>query len=251
MAIDSTTPASPGSGLKTALDTIVAPNEAFSELRVSPTWLWAFVISAILMIAGYILERPATVHASIGMIQHMLATSPFMTNLSEAQRATMLAGAAHPTALAAALGAIQLLAVSLIAALLNAVFLLAGNAVGRGTGTFKSLWCGSVHITIPTFGLMTLITGIITMAVGADHYNSINDLLGAIPNLGMLAPGLAGLGGSFLHTINVFVLWGLALNIVMMRATARVSGPVAWIAPLLITLVGALSSAAFAHAFGG
>ena len=42
------------SGLKTALDTIVSPKEAFESIRVAPTWGWAIVI-AVSCICGTIL----------------------------------------------------------------------------------------------------------------------------------------------------------------------------------------------------
>ncbi|MHB8146745.1 MAG: hypothetical protein ACYDGM_05695 [Vulcanimicrobiaceae bacterium] len=251
MAIDSSVSSKPSNGLKTALDIIIAPNEALSAIRVAPTWAWAFGIAAILSIIGYILARPAALHGAVGTIQHMLATSPLMTNLSDAQRQQMIANAEHPSAIATASNLISSLGTILIAALINAVVLLAANAVGRGTATFKMLWSGSVHIAIPSLALGTLVTGIITTAIGADHFNSISDMLAAIPNLGMIVPGLTGFAAAFLRSITVFALWGMALNIMMMRTTARVTGPIAWIAPVIITLFGAFTGAAFAHAFGG
>ncbi len=35
-------------GLKTALDTIVAPKDAFESLRSAPTWGWAFLLALVL-----------------------------------------------------------------------------------------------------------------------------------------------------------------------------------------------------------
>ena len=35
-------------GLKTALDMIIAPKEAFEQLRVAPTWGWALLILLVL-----------------------------------------------------------------------------------------------------------------------------------------------------------------------------------------------------------
>jgi len=42
-------------GLKTAIDTIIAPKEAFEAIRNAPTWFWALAISIVItMIGGYL-----------------------------------------------------------------------------------------------------------------------------------------------------------------------------------------------------
>ena len=51
-------------GLKTALDTIIAPKEAFETLRVAPTWGWAFALTLVLYAIGTYLLTPALVHAN-------------------------------------------------------------------------------------------------------------------------------------------------------------------------------------------
>ena len=67
------------SGLKTVLDIIVAPKDAFESLRTNPVWGWALLVTLVLMIVGYFLEQPASQHASYGTLQHALATSPLYT----------------------------------------------------------------------------------------------------------------------------------------------------------------------------
>ena len=65
MAIDSTeTPKA--NGLKTAIDIVIAPKEAFESLRVSPTWGWAFLITTVLAIAAFFVMMPASLHGMAG-----------------------------------------------------------------------------------------------------------------------------------------------------------------------------------------
>ncbi len=71
-----------------------------------------------------------------------------------------------------------------IAVLLNTVFMLIGNAIGRGSADFKRLWCGSMNIAVPTIGLSAVILGVIMMLRGADSFNTTLDTMRAIPSLG-------------------------------------------------------------------
>ncbi|HEU5479666.1 MAG TPA: hypothetical protein VFU90_07515, partial [Candidatus Tumulicola sp.] len=49
-------------GLKTALDTIISPKEAFEQLRVAPTWGWALLLTIVLYAFASYLLTPAIVH---------------------------------------------------------------------------------------------------------------------------------------------------------------------------------------------
>jgi hypothetical protein len=237
--------------MKTVIDIIVAPKDAFESLRENPIWGWTLLATVVLMIIGYFLQLPATEHASYGTMQHALATSPLYSTLTDEQKARVLARVAHPPAYQAALGIASIVIVLLVAALLNAVILLAGNALAHGASDFKRLFAGSMAITVPSFGLYSLVLGIILRVLGADHFATIADIYRAVPGLALLVPGATGKLGAFLAGIQIFSLWGCGLNILMMHVLAGVRNVVAWLFPLLILLGAALLQAGTSGLYGG
>jgi hypothetical protein len=237
--------------MKTAIDIVISPKDAFESLRESPVWGWTLLATLVLMIIGYFLQLPATEHASYGTMQHALATSPLYATLTDEQKARVLERVAHPPAYQAALGIGSIVIILFVAALLNSVILLAGSALARGTGDFKHLFAGSMAITVPSFGLYSLVLGIILRVLGADHFATIADIYRAMPGLALLAPGATGKLGAFLGGIQIFSLWGCGLNILMMRVLAGVRNAVAWIVPLLILIGAALLQAGTSGLYGG
>lgn len=237
MELDS--PAPPASGLKTALDVVIAPKDAFVQLRSAPTWGWALLIAALLLIAGYFLQRPAQLHAAVGTTQHMMATNSIFSNMTDAQKQKAIDQAGHPSPIQTVLGLIFTPVTLLVAVLCNSVVLLVGNALARGKADFLRLWAGSMNVAIPTFGINYVVVGVMCLVLGADHFQTGADIIRLAPNVAMLAPGVTGFLGGFLVGINVFTLWGFALNVAMMRVMAGVNGAAAWIAPLVVLLGGA------------
>jgi Yip1 domain len=243
--------ASKAGGLKTVIDIIVAPKDAFESLRPNPIWGWAFLAAFVLMIVGYFLQQPATQHASLGSMQHALATSPLYSTLTDEQKQRILARVAHPPAYQTALGIGGVVASLFVATLLNAVILLAASSLARGTGDFKHLFAGSMHIAVPSFGLYSLVLGIICRILGADHFATIADMGRAVPSLALVASGATGKLEAFLAGVQIFSLWGCGLNIVMMRTLAGVRNALAWLVPLLILIGAALLAATASGLYGG
>lgn len=237
--------------MKTVIDIIVSPKDAFESLRENPVWGWALLATIVLMIVGYFLQQPATEHASYGSMQHALATNPLYATLSDEQKQRVLARVAHPPAYQSALGIATIAIVIFIATLFNALILLAANALGRGDGDFKHLFAGSMAIAIPSLGLYSLVLGIICRVLGAEHFTTVADMYRAVPSLALLAPGLAGRPAAFLAGIQIFSLWGCGLNIVMMRVLAGVRNVLSWVVPLLILIGAALLQASFSGLYGG
>jgi hypothetical protein len=237
--------------MKTAIDIIISPKDAFESLREKPVWGWTLLATLVLMIIGYFLQLPATEHASYGTMQHALATSPLYSTLTDEQKARVLERVAHPPAYQAALGIGSIVIILFVASLLNSVILLAGSALARGSGDFKHLFAGSMAITVPSFGLYSLVLGIILRVLGADHFATIADIYRAVPGLALLAPGATGKLGAFLGGIQIFSLWGCGLNILMMQILAGVRNAVAWLVPLLILIGAALLQAGTSGLYGG
>jgi Yip1 domain len=237
--------------MKTVIDIIVAPKDAFESLRENPVWGWTLLATVVLMIIGYFLQLPATEHASYGTMQHALATSSLYSTMTDEQKARVLARVAHPPAYQAALGIASIVIVLFVAALLNAAILLAGSALARGSGDFKHLFAGSMAITVPSFGLYSLVLGIILRVLGPDHFATIADIYRAVPGLALLVSGASGKLAAFLAGIQIFSLWGCGLNIVMMQVLAGVRNAVAWLVPLLILIGAALLQAGTSGLYGG
>jgi len=237
--------ASKGDGLKTAFDTVVAPKDAFERLRSRPTWGWACLIAIVLLVGGYALQRPAQLHAAIGTLQHMMATNSFFSSLTDAQKQRAIENASHPAAVQTALGYAGVLVSLFIAVLINSVVLLIANVAARGSADF------SMNVAVPTFGLNYVVLGIICLALGADHFQTTGDVVRALPGVATIFPEVRGPLGGFLMGINVFTLWGFALNVTMMRVLAGVRGAAGWIAPLVVLLGGAAIIAASSNFYGG
>ena len=246
-----TSEAPKGSGLKTSIDILIAPKDAFEELRVVPTWGWALSVTLVLMVIGYFLTQPAAEHASLGTLTHALATNPLYTNLSDEQKKQMLERVAHPPAYQTALGLISLVLVLFISTLLNAIILLAGNAIAHGRADFKRLFAGSMNIAVPAMGLYSVTLGVICRVLGAEHFAMTTDVLRAILGLALLAPDATGKLATFLAGIHIFTLWGCGLNVAMMRITAGVKNALSWGFPLLILIAGAALQAAASVFSGG
>lgn len=239
------------SGLKTVVDIIAAPKDAFESLRTNPVWGWALLVALALMIAGFLLEQPASQHASYGSMQHALATNPLYATLSDEQKQRILARVAHPPAYQVVLGIGGVVISLFIATLLNAVILLAASGLARGRGDFKHLFAGSMNIAVPSLGLFAVVLGIICRMLGADHFATIADIYRAMPSLALLVPAATGKLGAFLGGIQLFSLWGCGLNILMMRILAGVRNALAWVVPLLILIGAALLQAGVSGVFGG
>lgn len=182
-----TSEAPKGSGLKTAIDILAAPKDAFEALRVVPTWGWALILALTLTVIGFFLQQPAVQHASLGTLAHAFATNPLYTNLTDDQKKEMLERAAHPPAYQTALGLIGLVLVLFVSTLLNAVILLAANAIAHGKADFKRLFAGSMNIAVPTIALYSITLGVICRILGAEHFATMGDVLRTTPGLALLA----------------------------------------------------------------
>ena len=226
--------ASKANGISTVVNTIAAPNEAFDTLAVAPTWGWALVIAIVLMLVGVFLEAPAARHTAVATMQHMLQTNPYFASQSAEQKQKIMENAGKPNAFSYIMPVVILF----IAALFNTIFMLIGNAAGKGRATFKTLWAGSMNIAVPTIGLSMLVTGIITMLRGADSFNSQGDLARAVPGLGMIAPHTVPAIGGFLAGVTLFTLWGAFLNSTMLQRIGKVSPGIAWTFAVIVLLLG-------------
>ncbi|MGB8798836.1 MAG: hypothetical protein WCC70_14930 [Candidatus Aquilonibacter sp.] len=230
-------------GGRTALDTVVAPRHAFESIRNEPKWYLAFLILITLFTIGYILQRPASEHASLRSLRHMLATNAMLANLTDSQRSEILEKAQHHDSGSNIARALMEIVGVAVALLLDALLLFAAVSVSHGSPRFSIAWAASVNIGIATIGLSSLVLGAIAALRGPDSFAASIDLARAIPSLGMFLPGVTGGAAAFFTTLNVFVLWGLFLNAQALRWACNVRGSIVWIGPVAVTLLLALISA--------
>lgn len=219
MALE-TTPAPKANGLKTLLDTIVAPKEAFESIAAAPTWGWALAVSIILVVAANFLMGPAFAHGMTGDMAKQAATNPQLAQMSDEQRA----GFAKMMTMVIPLFSIVMVPIIL---LIQAVIFLIFNAIGRGQAGFGKLWATACNICI-IFALSQIVAAIITIVRGPDSFPTSASIQQALPSLALLAPGAGPKLAAFLATINPFVIWSIVLDAVALTIVARLSKGVAW-----------------------
>jgi hypothetical protein len=233
-------------GLTTVINTIVSPKEAFETIRNAPTWGWAFIIAAVLYVIAAWLMLPASHHVGEAMVTHMTQSGRLAAALSDAQKQQMIQQAAHPGAIKDLTNIIFGIVMIFIAAVLNTLLMLLAKVIGKGDGTFKTLWCGSMNVLVPSFAIGQIVLAIIVVLRGPDAFNSLVELYRALPGLGTLTPSLTGFAGGFFAAISVFAIWGLILNANMVRVVGKASAGVAWTFAIIITILQSLALGAMA-----
>jgi Yip1 domain len=236
MALESTeTPKA--NGLKTAIDIVIAPKEAFEALRVSPTWGWAFLITTVLAVVAYFVMMPASLHGMAGDI----AKNPQFQQLppDQLQKTTEMSKAFFP------IGAVALPIVLLFFSLIEALIMLLFNALGRGSGTFKTLWASSVNIGI-IYGISQIVGMAVVLLRGVDSFSSMTEVQQAVPSLALLVPSGGVKLVAFLATVTPFSIWSVVLVAMTMTIVARVPKVQAWLAAILCWVLPALLAVVFA-----
>lgn len=238
-----------GNGIKPILDTIISPKEAFESLRERPSWAIAFLILLVFMLIGYEMQRPAALHAAVGTTQHMLATSSFFSSMTDAQKQQILDKAQHPDASSAFTGPLFVLIAVLIGVFVNTLILWITGKSGSGNAKFSSYWAASICNAVASQGIASIVLGFICLLRGPDSFNLSSDILKALPSIGTIAP-VGGYLGAILSSLSIFALWGLFLNMQILRWTGEVKGATVWIVPGLITALSVLLSGYFLNAAG-
>jgi Yip1 domain len=234
-------PAPKGSGLKNAVDIVIAPKEALEQIRVAPTWGWAYLIAVVICVAVYYAYLPVTQHAMAGDFAKQVATNPQLAALTPEQQQTQLGVLMKLSPFFSLFTPIAIL----IFVLIQTVIMLIFNAAGRGKANFGTLWASSINISI-IYALGQIVQAVVAVVRGPDAFNSASELQRAIPSLALVAPNAGIKLVAFLGTINPFNLWSAFLVVMAMTIVARVPKVQAWLAGILSFLVPALLAVAFA-----
>lgn len=206
-------------GLSTVLDVVTAPVKAFETLRAVPMWGWAYIITAVLCMIGQYLGAPAVAHAIQAGWPAQIAANPKLAAMTPEQQ---------QQGLKFALVAVQwawlfVPVIALGAALLETVIMMIFKAVGRGDATFKQLWCAAMNTLVVSFGLYSIVNGLVVMVRGPQTFNSTIDTIRAMPSLAWLVPAVNVKLAAFLAAFNVIAIWGAVLLVIAMMYVARVS----------------------------
>lgn len=230
------------SGLKTVLDTIVSPKEAFESIRLVPTWGWALAITIVLSALGSFLMVPAFQHAFAAGWPDMVAKEPKMAQMTTEQQQAMLGMQLKIFNFAWLFSIVVVPVICLVEALVMLVF----NAMGRGQGTFGKYFAASCNIAVPSAGLSSIVTAIIVTLRGPASFQNLSAVTTSLPSLAMFAPAGNPKLTALLATVNPFTLWGVALSIAAMLIVGRVPKLQAWLAGIVLFVVPALLATAFA-----
>ena len=228
-------------GLRTALDVIAAPAEAFERLRVAPTWGWALLIAIVLYAAAGFLMTGALTHATAADWPHQIAANPRLAAQTPEQQQRALDIGLAITRWLWIFTPIFIV----IAIFIQSIVMLIFKAAGRGDASYGKLWAAAANIAVPAIGLNALVTAAIVLARGPQSFNAPSDLQMALPSLGTLVPQAPVKLHAFLAAINPFTLWNCGLTIAAMAILARVGRGWAW----TTGIVGLLVAAGFVAAF--
>jgi hypothetical protein len=231
------------SGLANVVDIIIAPNAAFERLRIVPTWGWAFLVAALLGVAGTLMSAPATQHALQLSLPAQLAADPGIAKLPPDQQQQAIQRALSVTKVITQFSWLFIPVILLLIALIQALFMTVANAMGGGDGSFKKYYALSMTVAVVGTGIGSLALGIIVTLRGASSFETPAAVQAALPSLALLAPGLKGAWAGFLGALNIFYLWATALLALGMIRVGRVSPPVAWAVAVLLLLITACFAA--------
>lgn len=233
MAVDSQAPQA--NALKTVLDTMIAPKEAFESIRIVPTWGWALAIAIVLSAVGSYLMVPAFQHAFAASWPEMVSKSPRLAQLTPQQQQIQLA----VTQKFFGFSWIVIFFAVPILVLINAVVMLIFDKLGKGEGTFAQYFAAASNIAVPA-ALGSIIAAIIVMIRGVASFNSVPAVQNAVPTLALLAPGGSPKLVAFLSVFTPFSIWATVLVAVAMMTIGRTPKLQAWLAAVLLIVVPAL-----------
>lgn len=234
----SDTPTVQRPGLSNVVDIIIAPGAAFARIREIPTWGWALLAASVLGIAGALLALPASLHALEVSGPALYGSNPAVAQLPADKQPEMIARMISFGRVGIEIQSFLIPIFLLIGGLFSAVVMLIANAISRGDGSFKRFFALAVTVSVVT-AIGLFLNGVIAVVRGPASYETMQSVQGALPSLGLLAPGAGHKLAAFLSALNVTALWATALTALGMVSVGHVKPPVAWTAAILMLLAGA------------
>ncbi len=233
MAIESQAPRA--NALKTVLDTLIAPKEAFESIRIVPTWGLALAIAIVLSALGLYLATPTYQHAFAASWPDVVARSPQLAQMPPEKQQLQLA----ITQKFFAFSWIGMIFGVPLFVLIQAVVMLIFDKLGKGEGTFVQYFAAASNVAVAaSFG--PLVAAIIMLIRGTDSFNSMQAVANALPTLALLAPGASPRLAAFLAVFTPFSLWATGLAIAAMLIVGHTRKLQAWLAGILLIVIPGL-----------
>jgi MFS family permease len=230
-------PAGARAGLQTALDIAIAPRAACAALREAPTWGWAFAIAALLGMIATLAMNPIWLHVLERELPARFAATGQIAQMPADARNALIA---QQLGLAKTLTGFSFLLIPFVLAggcALQALVMLAANALAGGDGTFKKFWALAVNAAVVGTGIASVALLAIALLRGPDAFPSSAAVANAVPGLGTFVSPEAKPAAAFLSAINVFAVWDSVLLATGMIIVARLPRGSA-IAAALVILAG-------------
>ncbi len=238
-------------GLQTALDILIAPQDAFARLREKPTWGWAYLLATVLAMLAALALVPALRHALEVSAPAQLAATPNIAKLPPDVQQKTIARLIAIQSFTLNFTWLASLAIVPLIALIQAAVMLVASKVGGGDGTFRRLWALAMNVQIAG-SIGGLILAAIVLLRGAAAFDTLEQVQNVLPGLSLLVPGAPHVLAAFLGALNVAAIWQTVLLAIGMIGVARVSRPAAWSAAALMLLslgvFAAIGAAAQPHA---
>lgn len=231
------------SGFSVVWDIVVAPQAAFAALRERTTWVWGFALASVLGMLGAYLQIPAGEHVVTATLAHQAATDPQMQGLSPEKQHQILSFALA-TQHYAWLGTPLIIIIAIAVAAL--AFTIA-NAIGKGGSSFGKLFGLAASISFISFGLSSLLIGLIAQRSGPDALSTTRDIINLMPSLARLAPQNAPKLAALLAAINPFQLWSFVLIGLGLKAMTKMPAPLVWATALIVGFGSGAFGALFAR----
>ncbi len=231
MSVEAVHAPSTRSGLGVLSDVIVAPREAFAALRKRPMWVWAFVVTCVLGIAGAWLQLPAGEHLARTLFTQNPTHDPKIASLSLQQRDQLLGFALLWQKVATFVYPIGVL----VAIAYGALVCLIATAAAKGDATYGRLFAFVANIALVRLGIGVFVIGILTALRGPTAFASTRDLLLVLPSLGWFAASNPKLA-VFLEVFNPFQIWTFVLVGFGLPIVARIGRTPALIAAAILVL---------------
>jgi hypothetical protein len=236
--------------LRTILDILIAPRDAFARIRETPAWVLALVIAVVVGSISVLAFLPVLKHALETGLPAQLAANPAIAKLPSDEQQKQIARMISIQMTVANFTWLFPIFVLPIVAAVQALVMLVAAKIGGGDRTYKYFWSLAVHVQIAG-SVGGLLADAIVLLRGTNSFDAPGQLQTVLPNLGLFVPGGPHVLVAFLSALNVVGLWQCALLAFGMMAVGRVSRPAAWTTAILMLLTlgvfAAIGAAAQPH----
>ena len=224
----SPTPTEPGVNPATALvSVLLEPSKTFAGLRAKAPWILPVIVLFVVIAAFTYVNCPYLIDSQIESVR---ANEALPEEARDQALAGMIESRDNPNLVQVFVGPTIAIIVSLIGA---GIWLLMGNVMMGGDGTFKTLWSAFNYAGMVSVVEMILKTLMVQMKGSAEVYTS----------LALIAPaGMNKYGFAFrtLDAVDVFSIWFFAVMAIGTSVMCKVQAKKAMVVSFVVWAVWAI-----------